>query len=368
MANKEIEKRFLVTELHPDFLSLSKNHLSKKVKQGFVELANPNKNFRVRIINGDMVELATKSGRGMVRDEEEYKSHDVGAAEFLFANLVDHWLEKTRYIIDDWEIDFFNGSLQGIVLAEREFKQIKDVPNGLQLPSWIGQGIEVTDSLTNHHLARLATLLEGTDRRAIDFVLKKLNLPIPKIVITGPPCSGKSKILDVIKKKMPQFHCVPEVASIIMGELGVRPDNDELSNIAFQKTIYSVQDLFEATSVEFAISSGKAGCILDRGTVDNLGYFPGGLVNFVRHLKTTLEHEYRRYRAVICLQVAPSDVYKAEKKNNPNRTESYKEACDLEEEMIKAWKGHPNFYFIKNGSDGWAEKERRVLEIIESLI
>lgn len=368
MANQEIEKRFLVTKLHPDFFFSFSSHPSRSIRQGFIELVSPNKNFRVRIVDSRTVELATKSGRGVVRNEEQYKGCDIGAAEFLFANLVDHRLEKNRYLIDGWEIDFFRGSLDGIILAEKEFQRVEDIPTDLKLPDWIGEGIEVTDSLTNHHLARLATLLNGTDRKAVDFVLKKLNLPIPKIVITGPPCSGKSKILAAIKQKIPQLHCVPEVASIIMGELGVVPDKDELNNVSFQKTIYSVQDIFEATSVEFAIASGKAGCVLDRGTVDNLGYFPGGLVNFVRQLRTTLEHEYRRYQAVICLQAAPRNVYEIEKSNNPNRTENYEKVCELEKEMIKAWQGHPGFHFVANDSGGWDEKERKVFDIINGLV
>ena len=365
--SKEIEKRFLVTEVAEDF---PRNSPFTSIEQGYLERAPKGISFRVRIKNGSKALLTAKSGRGISRNEDELPDNKVTVetARFLFTYLCEHELEKDRYTLNGWEIDFFKEPLDGIVIAEKEFKSIEEVPTDLQLPEWIGKGIDVTDSLTSHHLARLATLLKGSNKKAVDYVLKKLKLPIPKIVITGPPCSGKTKIMGIIKEKMPEFHCVPEVATIVMRELGVKPAKDEFQNIEFQKRLYNIQDLFEATSVEFALDEGKKGCALDRGTVDNVGYFPGGLVRFIEHLKTTLEHEYDRYRGVICLEVAPPKIYEIEKTNNPIRMESYEEACALQEKMIEAWQGHPNFYFIKNGPDGWKEKERKVFEVIDELL
>src|SRR3989338_3100187 len=369
MAKKEIEKRFLVTAVSEVF---PHHYPSMLMEQGYVERAPRGVSFRVRTKNGIKAFLTAKSGRGISRNEDELSDDKVTieTADFLFKYLCEHRIEKRRHTIDGWEIDFCEPPLDGIVIAEREFKSMGEVPTNLQLPEWIGRGVDVTDSLTSHHLARLATLLKGSNKKAIDFVLKKLKLPIPKIVITGPPCSGKTKIINIIKKKMPEFHCVPEVASIVINQVGVKPGKDEFQNIMFQEKLYSIQDLFEATSIEFAIDENKEGCILDRGTVDNIGYFPGGLVRFVEHLKTTLEHEYDRYRGVVCLEVAPSEIYEIDKKNNPARPESetYEVACALQEKMIEAWQGHPRFYFIQNGPGGWNEKERKVLEIINKLL
>jgi len=247
MTDKEIEKRFLVTELARDFPY--RDCSFEDIEQGY--LASP-PGFRVRIINGSATEITHKTGRGTVRGE--FKNHDAppSAIRFLFKHACAHRLAKGCYSRDSWRIDFFKPPLEGIILAEIEFRSVNDIPPNLELPTWIGKGFDVTDSLTNHHLARLATLLENTTAKAVDIVLKRLKNKILKIVITGGPGSGKSEILEIIRKRYPQLHCVSETATIIIEKVGLTPGGDDVNSIRFQETVYRVQTIFEATSAEFA--------------------------------------------------------------------------------------------------------------------
>ncbi len=173
MTNQEIEKRFLVTELSPNFFGLAilNNARPINIKQGYIELASSVKSFRVRTMDETRVEQTVKSGQGVYSVENQYFKSELDLARFLIDNLVDHELEKTRYKISGWEINFFKPPLEGIVLAEKEFQSLNEIPPNLELPLWIGRGVDITDSLTNHHLARLATLLKSTNAKAIEVIL-----------------------------------------------------------------------------------------------------------------------------------------------------------------------------------------------------
>ena len=171
MKDHEIEKRFLITEVAQDF---PYSRPFKKVEQGYIELESTNKNLRVRITNGRNAELTLKSGKGLVREEKEKKiAFDLGI--FLTKNLCDFTLNKHRYSKDEWTVDFFQGPLKGVVIAEIEFKSLKDVPKNLKLPDWIGKGIDVTDSLTSHDLAKMVSQLKGKNpKKTLNNLLKWL--------------------------------------------------------------------------------------------------------------------------------------------------------------------------------------------------
>lgn len=355
----EIERRFLVLKWSSQFrfpLNLPK----VSIHQGYFELPIINKSLRVRISDNKEAELTLKSGKGIKRPEYPYPL-SVDYAKMLI-ELCSHYIDKIRHKGGRWEIDFFEPPLNGLVLLEIELKSQNEK---FKKPDYIEEWIEVTDSITNHHLARLATELRGNKLPAIPYLFTQLFSRIPEIVITGGPCSGKTEIMNLLSETRPALQCVPEVASIVISQLKIQPKKG-LNNF-FQKLIHSTQSLFESTSLQYAVLEGKAGMALDRGLSDGAAYFGGGVPEYERVIGTNVEGEYSRYKIVVCLDVAPRDIYKLKKKNNPARSETYKKACELGNKIRQVWQNHPNFVFIGN-EGGWNEKVRKVNEAIDKVL
>lgn len=366
MNHQEIERRFLITKLRGGVEFLEKVASQRKaIRQGYFEIADPNKSFRVRITSdvfGPYGVVTIKSGNGMIRGEFE-RSLDIDVACSLF-DICQHHIYKTRYCILGWEIDVFEMPLEGIILAEKEMSSVDEET---QLPDFIEESIEVTDSLTNLHLARLATELRGTGIPALPFVSERLLSPIPCIVVTGGPCSGKSTVMNTLKSEFPNAHFVPEVASIIIGQVGIKPSRNSLRNNAFQRAVYRTGRIFRTTSIEFASAENKKAVVFDRGEADGAAYFDGGADEFEKVIGTKIEEEYRNIAMVICLEVPPREIYEQKKANNPSRSESYEEAIALGERTKAAWNRHPGFHQIGN-ENGWDAKVDKVRQLIKTVV
>jgi CYTH domain-containing protein/predicted ATPase len=359
----EHERRFLVLNLDNSILTGAKK---TEIEQGYFDLIDPTASFRVRIEDYENASAAFKYGTGRSRKEEEEKINDLAFARFLYGEC-SHFLEKTRYFPDHqvkdglWTVDVYKHPLEGIIVAEFEYSgRGKEII----IPAWMREYVEVTDSISNLHLARLATELRETAEANSLSSLYEAIIPkrIRRIVLTGGPCSGKSKIMEEIRKRMGgSIQCVPEVASILISQVGIRP---EINARRFNSSIYRVQKIFEATSLGQAADEGKKAVIFDRGTVDNAAYMKNGLDDFARLYSTDTESEYRQYDAVICLEVPPREVYKECKLNNAARTEDFETAFQLGERIKKVWGSHPNFHIVPNFST-WDEKKNAALKLIE---
>lgn len=344
MADREteIERRFVVSSYDPEVLRSP----SKRIEQGYL-VNMPGYILRIRIVDGTKAILARKYGSGLVRDEMPH-AIDLATGRFLLESCP-YALEKTRYFRDRWEIDVFHGPLAGLVVAEFEMRSADEE---VAIPPWMHSATEVTDSLTNLHLARLARDLEDDDT-----VRDKLPRRLPKIILTGGPCSGKSSAMRALRKEMDEvLHCVPEVATIVIAQVGIRPPlGDRFALRKFQQTIYRVQQSFEEASETCAAREGRKGLLLDRGSVDNAAYLPDGLQEFERICRTERAHEYGRYDLVLCLDIPPKEVFDRERENNPARSETYEQASALGDRIKEVWRGHPRFMLIAD-QPTWEEK------------
>lgn len=356
---KEIERRFLVRSLGKEMPEPGE---IIEIEQGYFETEG-GKHFRLRIMNGIEAVMATKIGKGIEREELPCPVPDMVFARELMGQC-HHKLDKTRLVINGWEIDIFHPPLNGIIVAEREMGSV-DEP--VELPTWLKGVIEITDTVTNHHLARLASDLRGTDVLAMPYLSKNIFSGIPRIVLTGPPCSGKTTIIEKVKRERLDIHCVPEMASIIISQFGITPSQDQVKSRRFQRAIYRAQRIFEATSTQFAIAEGKSAILLDRGVIDGAAYMKGGLEELEKLFKTTREAEYGQYDAVFCLSLPTKDIYEANRANNPARSEDYDTALELSQKLLFAWLHHPNFYLIPNGLS-WEEKEGYAINAINKAI
>src|SRR5690349_17226698 len=111
---------------------------------------------------------------------------------------------------------------------------------------------------------------------------------IPKIVLTGGPCAGKSTCLRRVAEELGSQVCVIREAATTLLEHGFPPPGShptrgqELVQI-MQETILTLQRNIEM-AVEAAVELTPARVILcDRGVLDGAAYWPGGLDAFVSH-------------------------------------------------------------------------------------
>jgi CYTH domain-containing protein len=133
----EIERKFLVTS--PGWKASVVR--SVRIRDGLIA-NNKGHKARVRIAN-DVATIALKSRRlGLVRTEFEYVIPYRDAEEILRVMCDGNVLDKVRHFVshagNTWQVDLYEGLLDGIVLAEIE---LTDTDQQLTLPDWIGEEV-----------------------------------------------------------------------------------------------------------------------------------------------------------------------------------------------------------------------------------
>jgi predicted ATPase len=363
----QTQRRFLLTGgLPPSLQARLRPQDDTVVMDGYLELAEINSGFtRVRLeIRPGRTSFAfttRKVGRGWKRRVEHVTLPAADAERML--RWCPYRLMKRRHEIDGCTVDLYSPPLLGLVIVEKNrpgwpafLKDVEDV-------------VEVTDSLDNFQLAHLAHELR--ERPEADAIREALDLiqHLPRIVLTGGPCSGKSTVLATLRRRFDQeIHCVPEVATIVIGQLGLKPWTGGKRNLlSCQSLMYRLQHGFEEAAELQAREGGKKAVLLDRGGIDIGTYFPGGLRQLERYLFTSVPREYGRYDLVLCLESPSRQVYEAQCANNPARTETYDQARARSELNQRAWAGHPGFRLIPDGTD-WPTKERAVTRAVREFL
>lgn len=355
----EIERRFLA-KIDPNKFPF--NGKKKYLEQGYIKTPLRNSSCRIRLSPEDDGELVIKSGKGIKR-WEIVKGIERELACFLLDACLSHRLRKTRYCVDGWEIDFYAAPLNGLVLIEKELSALDEE---ISMPLWVKEYREVTDLLTNHDLWKLVRYLEMNPKENWQEIIPLLLKKIPRIVITGAPCSGKDTVIKELKREFRgRINFMVEMATAVISEIGIKPPYDlrTLRWLRFQESIYKSQHLFEDNLLFESICDGKEAVVFNRGTVDNIAYFDGERKDFEKFFNTSLDCEYKRYDLVLYLEAAARDVFESNKRNNPARRESYEEVMRLHKRTMRAWERHPNFVFIQR-----KEKIERKIEAVKKKI
>lgn len=347
----EIERRFLLRNQHN--MRFINGLVGKDIEQGYFSTL-PGISLRVRIIDGKKAVITHKYGEGVSREETEVEI-GVNAARELLA-CCPFQLRKIRYQVGRFEVDFLRGNLDGINLAEIELASV-DEP--FDKPEWLEGAIDVTESVNNLALAKLASKLGGKPMPKPVRELLRPNLPL--IAITGGPCSGKTTAIDRLKNELgDKIRIVPEAARFLIEEMGLRPDpTDIISWSRFQEKLYVTQRILEETALDEAHSCGQKAVIADRGTLDTLAYLDGDVEEFERMSGARVMHELVRYRRVIVLSPAPKAIYA----QDAARRETYEQACELGDRIRIAWARHPDMCVTH--LDGW---EHKLAEIREHVL
>ena len=145
----EIERKFLVRDE-----SWRVPGTGTLYRQGYLSTV-PERSVRVRLIRDKGYLTVKGASSGAARAEYEYEIPGVEAREML-DNLCERPLiEKTRYCVEfqglTWEIDEFEGSNAGLVIAEVE---LEEVDQAVSLPDWVGK--EVTGDRRYYNASLIA--------------------------------------------------------------------------------------------------------------------------------------------------------------------------------------------------------------------
>ncbi len=194
----------------------------------------------------------------------------------------------------------------------------------------------------------------------MSIIHKKFIKPrLPRIVVTGPPGSGKTSIVNMFRDEFSRvIQCVPEVATLAIVGLGVTPDKPENKVVyksVFLHLLYKLQILVDHISEEVARDMGRKVVLMDKTLVDVVGHLPGKNKEYKELFHTTVEKDYKNYDLVLFLELPTRKVFNEIRKNNPARSENYEASKRNGILYKKAWQGHPNIKYINNDS-GWDGK------------
>ena len=145
---KEIERKYLIERKDLSFLQLIEG---EKIKQAYIQNEN-SRTVRVRT-KGEKAFLTVKIGNeSLSRDEFEYQI-PVQDALSMMEILQLKVLSKTRYEINFenhlWEVDVFEGKLDGLIIAEIELKAEDE---SFITPPWVGTEVTNDSSYLNAKL------------------------------------------------------------------------------------------------------------------------------------------------------------------------------------------------------------------------
>jgi thymidylate kinase len=199
---------------------------------------------------------------------------------------------------------------------------------------------------------------------------------IPKIVLTGGACGGKSSAATYLRASLPNAGItpifVPELATQLFSA-GIRWKDVEpfpFNALRFQMLMVQMQMNNEEWYNHFAANTPgqKKVLICDRGVLDNIAYIPDEshdvLFAFIGKGYNELK---ARYQGIIHLStLAFIDGYET---NNPARYESPEEARQMCDRTFAMWSKGPEKYHTRiHCSVGFAEKMANVHDHVVSIL
>lgn len=195
---------------------------------------------------------------------------------------------------------------------------------------------------------------------------------IPKIVLTGGPCAGKSTILNHIQEFYPgQVETVPEAANMLIGGGFPLPSESlpysERWQMTLQDPLFTLQQSLEANHHEIAERTNKQLLVCDRGLLDQAAYFRGGVAEYLeRYNVSDIGEILDRYGMIIhmaSVALLGESAYQQASSAQERVEDTVEQVREVELRTLEAWSLHPNHVVIEPHDDFQA-KVRSVLEIV----
>lgn len=179
------------------------------------------------------------------------------------------------------------------------------------------------------------------------------------ICVTGAPCSGKTKTLNLMREIVGyfDFHIVQESPTFLsQGENPLHsipqhgPEQQQFDSLVYHSRKYSAME---------AVRRPEPIILFDRGTLDGAVYHE----NFFEMMRTTREEELKRYSAVILMETM-ANVGKYCK--DGTRWEDASLASEIHTKLQKLYGDHPNFIEIPAKLDS-VRRLAMMLDFIDSI-
>lgn len=180
---------------------------------------------------------------------------------------------------------------------------------------------------------------------------------IYKVVITGGPCAGKTTALSYMKEALEKngytpIFCPETATELISG--GVAPWTC-ITNVDYQycqmQLQYAKEQIFKEAAMR--MPSEKMVIIFDRGLLDNKVYMADEefleLLNAMGFREADTRNRYDAVFHLVTAAKGNEEDYTLS--NNGARIETPTQARELDDQLIKAWSGHPYHRIINHEKD-----------------
>ena len=198
---------------------------------------------------------------------------------------------------------------------------------------------------------------------------------VVKLVLTGGPAGGKTSMLARIREEVSKLEgwrviTVPESASDLISNFGIKPFDDCLQMLTFQHYVVADQLHKErmACKAVLAVQEPNVLIVYDRALLDDLAYvtqeeFDSVLAGF----GLTVREAIAKYDAVIHMVTCAKGALHAYNLDNAARTESPEEAVARDERTLQAWSAHPALTVLHNDSDFETKLRRGMREVFRII-
>jgi len=198
---------------------------------------------------------------------------------------------------------------------------------------------------------------------------------ITRIVLTGGPAAGKTSLISRILKEFSsdsgwKVITIPETATELISDFGIRPFGNCLSMLDFQYFVISDQLHKEKLALKAAemVPEDKVLIIYDRAILDDKAYISDEeFANILNYFGTDEDTILSGYDAVLHLVTCAKGAEFAYNYGNAARYEGIETAREKDDLTLRAWSRHPSLFVIDNSVD-FEDKINRAIAQIYRII
>ena len=197
---------------------------------------------------------------------------------------------------------------------------------------------------------------------------------IKKIVLTGGPAGGKTTLTSRLVKELSSIgyrvFMVPEAATELISQFGIKPFGNCLSMFDFQYFVVSSQLHKEKLALEAAqlVPEDKVLIICDRGVMDDRAYVSQKEFNqVIARFDLTEKEILASYDAVIHLVSSSKGAEFAYNYDNAARYETLEQAREKEDATLLCWRSHKHRVVIGN-SYNFENKIRKAMNEVYTIL